>query len=500
MKIFSAEQFRQWDAATISNEPVASIDLMERAAGKCFDWLVSKGMDFKNCKIFCGKGNNGGDGLAIARMLHEKGSQVKVWIVETGSAESPDFRQNLSRLGDMPVHHISNETGFPLIYSADVIIDAIFGTGLNKPVTGVVTGLINYINKQSATVVAIDLPSGMFADSATGNNPVVHASYTLSFGGRKAAMLMAEEGQLCGEVLVLDIGLDQQYYHNTDSRFHLTENAEMREVYKPRNPFAHKGDFGHALIAAGSEGKMGAALLAASACLHSGCGLLTCHLPAGGINIMQTALPEAMCVTDEEKNFLSQPGKDLEKYAAIGAGPGIGTGKKTAAFINKLIRRSEKPLVLDADALNILSQEPERIDLLPEGSILTPHPKEFDRMFGSHENNFARVDTAIARASDHKIVILLKGHHTMVTSGAHAYFNNTGNAGMAKGGAGDVLTGIITSLLAQGYSPLHAARLGCFIHGMAGDFAATDLTQEYMTASDIVNYLPRAFTYLSGKG
>jgi ADP-dependent NAD(P)H-hydrate dehydratase / NAD(P)H-hydrate epimerase len=499
VKIFSSEQFRQWDAATIANEPIASTDLMERAAMKCCDWLVTKGFDFKNIKIFCGKGNNGGDGLAVARLLREKGCQVEVWILETGSKESPDFQENLSRLNNH-VNYIRSENHFPPIYATDLLVDAIFGTGLSKPVEGVTAAFINSINKLPATIVSIDLPSGMFADRSSVNNPVVHASYTLTFGGLKAAMLVAEEGIHCGEIVVLDIGLDPQFYSVSVPRFTITEPSEMKGIFKPRNRFSHKGNFGHALIAAGSKGKMGAAVLAASACLHSGCGLLTCHIPAGGINIMQTALPEAMCLPDDEESLLSQPVKELENFNAVGVGPGIGKDKKTAAFIRKLVKRSKHPIVLDADALNIISEEKELLEILPKGSIITPHPKEFDRLFGDHENSFARIDTAIAEAEKYDIVIVLKGHHTLITYRGAACFNNTGNAGMAKGGSGDVLTGIITSLLAQDYLPEQAAKLGCFIHGMAGDLAAATLSQEYMTASDIVNCFPRAFTYLSGKG
>jgi hydroxyethylthiazole kinase-like uncharacterized protein yjeF len=499
VKIFSAEQFKQWDIATIASEPIASVDLMERAATKCCDWLVSKGFDFKNIRIFCGKGNNGGDGLAIARLLQEKGCRVHVWIVETGSSETEDFRINYSRLGTIQVTTISKEEDFPPILPEDLVIDAIFGTGLNKPIEGIAATFINHLNNQPATIVSIDLPSGMYADRSSGNNSVVHASYTLTFGGLKVAMLVAEEGFHCGEIVVLDIGLDRQYYINTPSRFAVTDSTEMRNLYKPRNRFSHKGSFGHALIAAGSRGKMGAAVMAASACMHSGCGLVTCHIPASGNVIMQTALPEAMCISDEEEDFLSQPVKELENYNAIGAGPGIGKDKKTAGFIRKLLKRSRSPLVLDADALNILSEDHELIESIPVGSILTPHPKEFDRLFGEHQNNFERIDTAIERAAKMDVVIVLKGHHTLITFKGFAFFNNTGNAGMAKAGSGDILTGIITSLLAQGYLPEQAAQLGSFIHGMAGDHAAAALTQEFMTASDIVNYLPRAFTYLSGK-
>jgi ADP-dependent NAD(P)H-hydrate dehydratase / NAD(P)H-hydrate epimerase len=499
VKIFSAEQFKQWDLATIAGEPVASIDLMERAANKCCDWLVSKGFDFKNIKIFCGKGNNGGDGLAIARILQEKGSQVHVWIVETGSQETGDFRNNFARLGTIPVNAISNETDFPPILPGDLVVDAIFGTGLNKPIQGVAAAFISYLNHQPATLVSVDLPSGMYADRSSANNAVVHASYTLTFGGLKTAMLVSDEGIHCGEIVVLDIGLDRQFYNNTLSRFLLSDASDMRSIYRPRNRFSHKGNFGHAFIAAGSHGKMGAALLSASACMHAGCGMVTCYIPAGGYSIMQTALPEAMCITDEDENFLSQPVKEQEKFNAIGVGPGIGKDKKTAGFLRKLMKRSKIPLVLDADALNILADDASLFEILPQGSIITPHPKEFDRLFGEHEDNFARIETAIDRAVKHNIVIVLKGHHTLITYKGNSFFNNTGNAGMAKAGSGDVLTGIITSLVAQGYFPEQAAQLGCFLHGMAGDHAAADLTQECMTASDIVHYLPRAFTYLSGK-
>jgi ADP-dependent NAD(P)H-hydrate dehydratase / NAD(P)H-hydrate epimerase len=501
VKIFSAAQFRAWDLYTIANEPVNSIDLMERAALKCCEWICTEDFPGKQFKVFCGIGNNGGDGLAIARLLFEKNIRAEVYVVETRIKGSTDFEINLKRLreNNFTFHTIQSEQDFPLIESSDVLIDALFGTGLNKPPEGIFARLIEHINGTSTTVISIDLPSGVYADKSSVLNTVVHASYTLTFQAMKLSLLVAENATFIGEVHIIDIGLDKIFYQNEKAAYYLTEAEDVKKILHNRNRFAHKGNFGHALLVAGSYGKMGAAVLAAKACVHSGSGLLTCHIPQCGYEIMQTAVPEAMVNVDSGINNLKSIPGDFQKYNAIGIGPGIGMEKPTRDLVETVLKKYTGPLILDADALNCIAADKKLLQLIPPLSILTPHPKEFDRVFGEHENEFDRIAKAISTSVQHNIIIVLKGHHSLVATPNGAFFNSTGNSGMAKGGSGDVLTGLLTSLLAQKYTPEQACILGCYLHGLAGNQAADALTQEYMTASSIVNFLPQAFRLLKEK-
>jgi hydroxyethylthiazole kinase-like uncharacterized protein yjeF len=495
--ILTAQEIRDWDLFTIEHEPVSSIDLMERASRKCAEWIMEWYPQTRPFKVFCGKGNNGGDGLAIARMLLEKGYEVASFIIESGSPASSDHQTNLQRLQQFPgasIHFIETEEHFPFLTDKDVVIDALFGSGLNKPVEGFLLSLINYLNRGSAPILSIDLPGGLFSDQSSKGNIVVQADHTLTFQCYKTALLMQENAPFIGQVHVLDIGLHPGYPGIATTENKLITGDFIKTIYRPRNVFSHKGNFGHALVIAGSYGKIGAAVMMAGACLHSGVGLLSCYLPKCGYVIMQSSVPEAMVITDEDENILTQLPQSIEKYSAIGIGPGIGTEDATQKLISFLIRRYHKPLILDADALNCLSLQKELLEQLPEDSVLTPHPKEFDRLFGEHENDFERLRTAKQKAKELGINIVLKSHHTLVaTAGGQSYFNNTGNAGMAKGGSGDVLTGIITSFAAQGYAPASAAVFGVYLHGLSGDIAANVSTQETMTPTDIIRFLPEAF-------
>lgn len=499
MFIPNAAQLREWDQFTIQRQSIRSVDLMERAANACVNWIRSKGFDKKNIIVFCGKGNNGGDGLAIGRLLLNEGNNVRIYIAENGHSGSADFQENLHRLHSITkdIFFIQDDQQLETIESADIIIDALFGSGLNKPVQGIIKTIIEWINLQPSATISIDFPSGLFIDTSSKGNTIVKANYTLTFQTTKLALLLQENAPYIGEVIILDIGLDAFYGEN--KRFdHLFVQASLvKEIFKPRNRFAHKGNFGHAALFAGSFGKMGAAVLCASACLHSGSGLLTCFIPGCGYEIMQTALPEAMVIADATDDHLAQLPIDIDKYDAIGIGPGIGTSSETVKLVNYLLRRNHKSIVADADALNIIAGNNGFLDQLPDGSIITPHPKEFDRLFGDHHNDFARLECAQKKAAELKVVIVLKGHHTAIcTPGGLVYFNSTGNAGMAKGGSGDVLTGIITALVAQKYESVQAAILGVYLHGLAGDLAAKEYSMEAMVAGDIVHYLGEAFKNL----
>jgi ADP-dependent NAD(P)H-hydrate dehydratase / NAD(P)H-hydrate epimerase len=497
MKLFSAEEIRAWDQYTIQQEPISSINLMERAAGKCVDWLERNNYTDKPFHIFCGKGNNGGDGLAIARMLSERNQSVTVHILEFGHKGTDDFQANLARLHQSPditIRFVQTEENFHELNSEDLVIDALFGSGLNRGLEGVTAGLVNHINQSGCKVISIDIPSGMFTDHSSKGNVVIKASHTLSFQCYKLAFLVAENSDFIGEVHILDIGLHPGYYKSVSSKYELTDKEIIHSIYKPRNRFSHKGNFGHALIIAGSYGKIGAAVLASKACLRSGVGLLSCHIPKCGYNILQTALPEAMLMTDFNSSFITKIEDDLSKYKAIGIGPGIGTASETKLMLKQVFDIYKNPVVLDADALNNMATQKDLFGHIPPGSILTPHPKEFERLFGEPANDFKKIELALQKAKDLNVVIVLKGHHTLITTpDGKAFFNSTGNAGMATGGSGDVLTGILTGLLAQGYTSANAAILGVYLHGFAGDIAAERLSIEAMMAGDIIENLGQAF-------
>jgi ADP-dependent NAD(P)H-hydrate dehydratase / NAD(P)H-hydrate epimerase len=496
VNILNAQQIREWDQYTIQHEPISSINLMERAAAKCAVWIENRHIKEREIKVFCGKGNNGGDGLALARMLLIAKYKITVYILESGKPGSADFEENLKRLHDLPleIYYLKTQSDFPDIEFTDILIDALFGSGLNKPLQDLSAALVQHINRSSAPVISIDLPSGLFMDSTSLGNPVIEADHTLTFQVYKTAFLVQENAKFIGEVHVLDIGLDAQFLEQINFNKELVDKRLIRHIYKPRNKFAHKGTFGHALLITGSYGKAGAAILASKACLHSGVGLLTCYLPSSAYTIMQTALPEAMVITDRTERLLTQLPEEIDKYTTIGIGPGIGTAEETQEVVAKLVQQFKRPLVIDADALNCISLHKELLTKLPPHSILTPHPKEFDRIFGEHSSDFDRMATAGKKAKELNIIIILKGHHTLIAMpGGKAYFNSTGNAGMAKGGSGDVLTGILTGLVAQKYEPVQAAILGVYLHGLAGDLAASSISQESMTATDIITFLSQAF-------
>jgi len=499
MKILKADQIRSWDQYTIGHEPIASIDLMERAATKCFEWLDDNGWFVHPFAIFCGKGNNGGDGLAIARMLAERGCKASVYILEFGHKGTDDFQTNLARLHQYPsvdIHFIQEESNFHTLSQETVIIDALFGSGLTRPLEGFTANLVEHLNNSGCTVIAIDVPSGMSVDQSSKGNKMVKSNYTLGFQCYKLAFLVAENAAFIGDVVILDIGLLSDFLTSLEADLELIDKPIIRLIYKPRNRFAHKGNFGHAMIIAGSYGKIGAAVLAAKACLRSGVGLLTCFVPKCGYEVLQTAVPEAMVMTDANSSIITKIDDDVLKYDSIGIGPGLGTASETRAAVKELISIYKKPMVMDADALNGLSME-KNLPSLPPGSVLTPHPKEFERLFGECKDDFERIEKALNNAKLINCTIVLKGHHTFIACpNGKGYFNNTGNAGMATAGSGDVLTGVITSLLAQEYSSEEASILAVYLHGLAGDIAAKESSKEALIAGDIIDSIGKAFKQL----
>ena len=475
---------------------------MERAAGKCVEWIMQKAWQQPQFHIFCGKGNNGGDGLVIARQLWVHGYPVSVYILESGKIGTPDFQVNLQRLHDLnlsDISYIQSNEHFPEINSDNIIIDALFGSGLNKALEGVAAALVNHINSSPAIVISIDLPSGLFIDASSTGNIVVCADYTLTFQTMKLCLLIQENAPFIGKVFVLDIGLLPSYAETVSSPFKWVNETLIQNMYKPRNEFAHKGTYGHALLIGGSYGKMGAIQLAAKASLRAGAGLTTAFIPQCGYEILQTSAPEAMVIADRQHEYLSALPEEIGKYNSIGIGPGMGTRAETVQMFSFIIRRYKKPIVIDADGLNCLAQQNHLLLQVPPLSILTPHPREFERLFGATPNDFERIKLAKTKAKELNVIIVLKSHHTLIAlPGGMCYFNSTGNSGMAKGGSGDVLTGIITALLAQGYPPEQAAIFGVYIHGLSGDLAAEVLSKESMMASDLIMFLSQAFKKFAG--
>ena len=380
-----------------------------------------------------------------------------------------------------------------------VVIDGLFGSGLNKPLIGGFASLVKYINQCPAKVVSIDIPSGLMCEDNTYNihSNIIRADLTLTLQQKKLSMMMADCQKYIGRLRVLDIRLSKEYIDKTEANCRILEEQDVRRLLMPRDDFAHKGAMGNALIIAGSYGMAGAAVLATRACLRSGVGKVTVHTPRRNYLVMQTAVPEAVMQMDHEETYFSES-VDSTDFDALGIGPGLGLVENTAIALIGQIRRTSCPIVADADALNILANHQAWMQQLPSGIIMTPHPKEFDRMAGSTSNNdYERLIRAQQMAEHIKGYIILKGHHSaLCMPDGHIVFNATGNSGMATAGSGDVLTGIITALLARGYDQRDACAIGMYLHGLAGDLAAKELGKESLIASDIINYLPKAFKRL----
>lgn len=499
MKILTAAQTRAADAYTIEKENIASLELMERAVNAFMAWFEEKFLLFNQpILFFCGPGNNGGDGLAIARLLHQHHYTVHVYIAAISGTYAPDFTANLNRLPEaVSCKYLNEEEDIPEIPANALVLDALFGTGLNRSLTGFLTNLVKHINNSPASVIAVDMPTGLFAD--TPNAPedvIIEADYTVSFELPKLAFLLPRNARYVGEWTIVPIGLHADFIAQATSPYFYISPDVPAEILKIRPKYGHKGTFGHALLISGSYGKMGATVLASRACLRSGVGLLTVYCPAAGYSVLQTAVPEAMTVTDPETNFTSQL-PDLSSYNAIGIGPGLGKAPATRQLVKQLLETIKVPLVIDADALNILAEDENLKNLISPGSILTPHPKEFERLAGKAQNDYHRLELLKDFCHQHRCYVVLKGAHTCIgTPDGTFYFNSTGNPGMATGGTGDVLTGIITALVAQQYPSLDACILGVYLHGLAGDLVKAEIGEQALLASDIVSYLGKAFLKL----
>ncbi|GAT63195.1 bifunctional ADP-dependent NAD(P)H-hydrate dehydratase/NAD(P)H-hydrate epimerase [Paludibacter jiangxiensis] len=504
MKIPASYQIKGIDAYTIEHEPVSSADLMMRAAGTVAEWLWQHVEYDTSFKVMAGNGNNGGDALVVAMLLAKAGFNVECFLFNYSQKLSPDcafYKEEIAKRTNLRFAEVTDPGFRPDIKADEWVIDGLFGTGLNRPLEEPFVSLIRHINTSDATVVSIDIPSGLFGEDNRQNNPehCIHATYTLSFQFPKLAFLFAENSKVVGDWQVLPIGLHPKAIEKCQTAYNFATREEMAQLLKPKDKFAHKGIFGHALLAGGSKGKIGAIVLAAKSCLRSGVGLLTVQVPASGNDILQISVPEAMTIPDEGENTITavQIG---EKINAVGIGCGMGTSVEAAQALHQLLQTCDKPMEIDADALNILAQHPEWIKLIPTNSILTPHPAEFDRLAGKSATGYERLEKARDFAAKNKVTVVLKGAYTaVINADGEVSFNSTGNPGMATAGSGDTLTGILVALQAQGYQAFDAARLGVFLHGLAGDIAARTIAFESITASDITASLGFAFNELRSK-
>lgn len=501
MKIFTSKNIKRIDNYTIEHEPIASVDLMERAARVLTQAIVSKWSPSTPITIFAGPGNNGGDALAMARMLIEKGYQVNTFLFNTKGKLSDECLINKERLEQLKNHtftEVSTQFAPPPLTEEHVVIDGLFGSGLNMPLSGGFAAVVKYINASPSTVVSIDMPSGLMGEDNSLNNrsTIIRANHTLSLQFPKLSFLFAENADFVGEWSLLDISLSQQGIEETSTPYSLLEKEEVRSWIKSRSRFSHKGNFGHALLIAGSRGMAGASVLAARACMRSGSGLLTVHAPACNYSVLQTTIPEAIVRTDPDESNFTMPA-DSDDYQAVGIGPGLGSNPGTDFAVLEQINNCQSPMVIDADALNILANNKQMLSSIPKDSILTPHPKELERLVGKCQNSYERLSKAQELAHTYKVNVILKGAYTaIITPSGKVTFNPTGNPGMATAGSGDVLTGIILALLAQNYLPEKAAKIGVFVHGMAGDLARKEYGEIGLTAGDIIEFLPVAWMHI----
>lgn len=500
MKIFTSAQFHELDKYTIEHEPIRSIDLMERAARNITRQICELcGKDVPMI-VFAGPGNNGGDALAVARLLAEEGYSVSAYLFNIGNRLSDDCMANKKRAMECKrmreFVEVTTQFDPPELPSGTVVIDGIFGSGLNKPLAGGFASLVKYINQSRAKVISIDIPSGLMTEDNTYNVSVniIRADVTLTLQSKKLSFLFADCQQYIGKLKVIDIRLSNEYIRKTEARYYVTEEADITRRIKLRDDFAHKGTMGSALIIAGSYGMAGASILTTKACLRSGAGKVTTHTPRRNYDIMQTAIPEAVMQMDKEETYFSES-VSSDDFDALAIGPGLGQHENTGIALVSQLRRSQCPTVIDADGLNILSNHRAWLQQLPKGIIMTPHPKELDRLAGTIcTGDYERLYQAQSMAQTYQSYIILKGHYSaLCLPNGNVVFNSTGNSGMATAGSGDVLTGIITGLLARGYEREDACIVGMYLHGLAGDIAAKEVGKESLIASDIIKYLPLAF-------
>ena len=495
MKILSAKQLYEADQITINKGDITSLELMERAATNCFQWIHNRLQGGAiPIHVFCGTGNNGGDGLVIARHLKQHGYNVHTYIINCGNKRSEAFLANYDKLKEIGVwaEMITCSSEFPKVSENDMVVDAIFGLGLSRSPENILKETIQFINRSNAYVLSIDFPSGLFSDkSVLDKESVIKAYHVLTFQTPKLAFLLPENQKYAPSFDVIDIGLDLEYLYTIETNFNISTKIDILKVYKQREKFSHKGDFGHSLIIGGSFGKIGAVTLASKAALKIGSGLVTAYVPKCAYQILQTAIPEVMVEVDAA-NELEYFNSKIAP-TAIGLGIGMGTHSKTIKGFTKFLKENKLPLVVDADAINIISKSKSLLKLLPDNSILTPHPKEFERLVGKWKDDYDKLNKLLKLSIKYKLIIVLKGAYTAIANQGKIYFNTTGNPALATAGSGDVLTGILTGLIAQKYSSFNAAVLGVYLHGKTAELAMKTRVYETFIATDSINFLSDAF-------
>ena len=502
MKIYSADQIYEAINTTIEKNKITSSDLLEFAGTQIFNWFHMRMHGAQvPIHIFSGIGNNGGLGLVLGRQLLHHGYNVHTYVVNFSDKRSKDFLVNYDRIKEFKVwpRLLSSGEEFPEMEKEDIIVDAIFGIGLNRETSDWVKSLIKYINASDAYTVSLDVPSGLYPNHAPEDKEaVIESDYTLTGQAPKLSFFLPETGAYMKQWEALDVGLDLEYLETTDTEVQLVDKFEALPLYIPREKYAHKGTYGHSMIVGGSFGKIGAVTLASSACLRVGTGLITSYIPECGYSILQTALPEAMVICDKGEKNISNIKYDIDP-TVIGMGVGMGTAAATVKALKAFLKTNKKPLIIDADALNILATNKTMLKSVPAKSILTPHPKELERLIGEWSDDFDKLEKAKVFAKKYDIVLIIKGAHTITIYDNSLYINNTGNPGMATAGSGDVLTGMLTGLMAQGYDPITASIFGVYLHGKAGDIALTGLGYQALTASDIVKSIGDAYLDLFEK-
>lgn len=497
MKVFSKEQIYEGDKLTTERQNITSTDLMERAGTQIFNWMHMRMQGAQvPIHVFCGIGNNGGDGLVVARHLITHGYNVITYIVNCSDKRSKDFLINYDRIKNVTKEWpkmLTCKAEFPEIHADDIIVDAVFGIGLNRAPNEWVQQLFQMFRVSKAFTLSIDMPSGLYSDRAVvDQNSVVHANYTLSFQSPKMVFFLPDTAKFTIQWEVLDIGIDRDYLMQTETDTELISKFEVLPLYKPREKFSHKGDFGHVMILGGSHGKIGAVNLATKGALSSGAGLVTAYIPNCGYHSLQTAVPEVMVITDKNENCISDIKFDIEP-TVVGIGVGLGTEVETIKAFESFLKQNKTPLVIDADGINILSKKKTLLKLLPDSTVLTPHPKELERLVGKWSDDFEKLEKVKALSEAYKVIVVIKGAHSITVFKNKQYINTTGNPGMATAGSGDVLTGIISSLIAQGYPPLAATLFGVYLHGKSADIALEDYGYQSLIASHIVETLGKAY-------
>lgn len=503
MKIFSKEQIYNGDQLTAIKQNISSTDLMERAGMQIFNWIHDRMQGAQvPIHVFCGIGNNGGDGLVLARHLINYGYNVHCYIVNCSDKRSNDFLINYDRIKQTTKKWptmLNCKADFPPINPDDIIVDAVFGIGINRPANEWVKGLFQHFKESTAFTLAIDLPSGLYPDEVPEDeNGVVWADYTLSFQSPKLVFFLPETSKYTTQWEVIDIGIDIEFLQNTETEVELIGKYEMLPIYKQRTKFSNKGTYGHGLIIGGSYGKIGSIILSSKGTLASGAGLVSVFVPKCGYIPVQSAFPEAMVITDVDDDKLTNILFDI-KPTAIGIGMGMGLDESTHLAFQKFLKSNTSPLVIDADGINLLAKHTEDLKLLKPQTVLTPHPKELERLIGKWKNDFDKLKKAKAFSKKHKCIIVIKGANTITVFGDKLYINSTGNPGLATGGTGDVLTGLITGLICQGYEPLTATLFGVYLHGKSADIAVEDYGYQSLTASHVVDYLGQAYLDLFAK-